>query len=50
MQRIPEPELMDGAEQAEAYASADFDASDDAFQLTPAYHRPSAAEEKAARA
>ena len=26
MQRIPEPELMDGAEQAAAYAHADFEA------------------------
>jgi trans-aconitate methyltransferase len=29
--RTPEPELMDGAEQVEAYASADFEASDQAM-------------------
>ncbi len=31
MQRITEPELMDEAEQAAAYAETDFDESDDAF-------------------
>ena len=31
MQRIPEPELMDGADQVRAYAAADFDASDQAM-------------------
>ena len=31
LQRVPEPELMDGAEQVEAYASADFEASDQAM-------------------
>ena len=41
MQRTPEPELMDGAEQALAYASADFSAGDQALierldQLFPA--------------
>jgi SAM-dependent methyltransferase len=30
MERVPEPELMDGAEQAAAYAAADFSASDGA--------------------
>ena len=30
MQRVPEPELMDGRAQAEAYAAADFRASDQA--------------------
>jgi SAM-dependent methyltransferase len=30
MERVPEPELMDGAEQATAYAAADFSASDGA--------------------
>ena len=30
MERTPEPELMDGAEQAAAYAAADFSASDGA--------------------
>ena len=41
MQRTPEPELMDGAEQAQAYAAADFSAGDQALiarldQLFPA--------------
>jgi len=31
MQRVPEPELMDGGEQVLAYANADFDASDQAM-------------------
>lgn len=31
LQRTPEPELMDGADQVAAYASADFDASDQAM-------------------
>ncbi|MEN9509307.1 MAG: hypothetical protein RLZZ621_1870 [Gemmatimonadota bacterium] len=31
MQRVPEPELMDAREQAEAYASADFNAPNSAF-------------------
>lgn len=31
MERIPEPELMDGSEQVEAYAAADFAASDQAM-------------------
>jgi trans-aconitate 2-methyltransferase len=31
LQRVPEPELMDGAEQVAAYASADFEASDQAM-------------------
>ena len=31
MQRIPEPELMDGVDQVRAYAEADFDASDQAM-------------------
>jgi trans-aconitate 2-methyltransferase len=31
LQRTPEPELMDGAEQVEAYAAADFHASDQAM-------------------
>lgn len=31
MQRIPEPELMDGADQVQAYAEADFDGSDQAM-------------------
>ena len=31
LQRTPEPELMDGADQVEAYASADFEASDQAM-------------------
>jgi SAM-dependent methyltransferase len=31
MKRVPEPELMDAAEQAEAYAAADFDAPNAAF-------------------
>lgn len=31
MERIPEPDLMDDAEQAEAYATADFSAPHDAF-------------------
>ena len=31
MQRLPEPELMTGLEQARAYAAADFSASDQAF-------------------
>ncbi len=31
MERIPEPELMDGAEQVLAYAEADFAASDAAL-------------------
>ncbi|NDG75059.1 MAG: class I SAM-dependent methyltransferase [Synechococcaceae bacterium WB8_1B_136] len=31
MQRVPEPELMDGPEQAAAYAAADFAASDQAL-------------------
>ena len=30
MERTPEPELMDGVEQAQAYASADFSAGDEA--------------------
>ena len=41
MQRTPEPELMDGPEQAQAYAAADFSAGDQALierldQLFPA--------------
>ena len=41
MQRTPEPELMDGADQAQAYAAADFSAGDQALierldQLFPA--------------
>jgi 2-polyprenyl-3-methyl-5-hydroxy-6-metoxy-1,4-benzoquinol methylase len=31
MERVPEPELMDGLEQAEVYAAADFAASDQAL-------------------
>ena len=31
MQRIPEPELMDGADQARAYAEADFEAPHSMF-------------------
>lgn len=31
MERIPEPELMDGEQQVQAYASADFAAADQAF-------------------
>lgn len=31
MERIPEPEIMDGAQQAEAYAQADFSSSNSAF-------------------
>ncbi|MCC5861144.1 MAG: class I SAM-dependent methyltransferase [Gammaproteobacteria bacterium] len=31
MERLPEPELMDDSEQAEAYASADFESANSAF-------------------
>ncbi len=33
MKRIPEPELMDGAEQASAYAEADFSEPHDHFMI-----------------
>ena len=34
MERIPEPELMDGAEQALAYAQADFEEPNSRFVAT----------------